>query len=473
MDGLQYIEKYLIDKGGSKTDEEKVAHTNLVQNLEILDQSIDPYISLRLLHDEAEAAFKEYGEAMKMVEEAKATAKSRHSKAAKSNLKAAAAAMRATKANYSIKLKRYTLLKKGYPDMDLDEFDNIAPKREVGRTISSMIGKLEGRGLRGRGRPLGVPPEGLSTLGITRLATSNIARAGMKPLDGVKRKTNQTYNLNDIQGLATPSAYIYRKLGSKFIRLPDLDKRTLTIVQPNRKKVGPMREISDSLQTMIKDLVFRNDISQEKYDKLSIDDKKLFKEILEMTHLQYNFDQNLEDPLESLRMEYDKVKGELMLGNTNPSILKQLKMSFNELVRKICDPSNFIRIRMLVLDPKNIGKSGGLYNLDADRNLTELKSIMKDLLVKEVPFHRFDPFQGPRFASAVLEQGYGANRSSWSNRCYKRYLADQSQGLPLPIPQIHETLYNEVVQPVEDPGPNTPPAEPRHPDPSYSDITLA
>ncbi|KAE8953412.1 hypothetical protein PR001_g32892, partial [Phytophthora rubi] len=76
-----------------------------------------------------------------------------------------------------------------------------------------------------------------------------------------------------------------------------------------------MREISDALQGMIKDLVFKNNIEQQKYDKLSVDDKKLFKEILEMTHLQYNFAEQLKDPLESLRMEYDKLKGELMLGN--------------------------------------------------------------------------------------------------------------------------------------------------------------
>ncbi|ETO59172.1 hypothetical protein F444_22451 [Phytophthora nicotianae P1976] len=148
----------------------------------------------------------------------------------------------------------------------------------------------------------------------------------MTPLEGATRRKGQTYNLNDIQNLATPSAYIYRKLGSKFIRLPDLDKKTQTICQPNRRKCGPMREISDSLQSMIKDLVFKNELSQDKYDKLSIDDKKLFKEVLSITHLQYNFSEQLEDPLESLRMEYDKLKGELMLGNDNPSILKQLKV---------------------------------------------------------------------------------------------------------------------------------------------------
>ncbi|KAL3672223.1 hypothetical protein V7S43_002885, partial [Phytophthora oleae] len=50
-------------------------------------------------------------------------------------------------------------------------------------------GKLKGRGLRG---------------------------AGVAPLDGVIRR-GRTYNLNEIQGLATPSAYTYKQLGSKYI----------------------------------------------------------------------------------------------------------------------------------------------------------------------------------------------------------------------------------------------------------------
>ncbi|ETL48187.1 hypothetical protein L916_02177 [Phytophthora nicotianae] len=54
---------------------------------------------------------------------------------------------------------------------------------------TTVGGKLKGRGLRG---------------------------AGMTPLEGATRRKGQTYNLNDIQNLATPSAYIYRKLGSVF-----------------------------------------------------------------------------------------------------------------------------------------------------------------------------------------------------------------------------------------------------------------
>jgi len=40
---------------------------------------------------------------------------------------------------------------------------------------------------------------------------------------------------------------------------------------------------------------------------------------------------------------------------------------------------------MLVIDTKQITKTGGLYNLQADQNLAELKAIMKDLIVKERP----------------------------------------------------------------------------------------
>ncbi|GMF38816.1 unnamed protein product [Phytophthora lilii] len=76
---------------------------------------------------------------------------------------------------------------------------------------------------------------------------------------------------------------------------------------------------------MIKSLVYKNHIDQAAYDKLSIDDKKLFKEILAITHLQYSFHDKLTDPLETLRAEYDKLKGEMELGNDNPSIIKQLK----------------------------------------------------------------------------------------------------------------------------------------------------
>ncbi|GMF19312.1 unnamed protein product [Phytophthora lilii] len=129
---------------------------------------------------------------------------------------------------------------------------------------------------------------------VSRLKGRGLRGAGVAPLEGVVRR-GRTYNLNEIQGLATPSAYVYRQLGSKYIRIPDLDNKSLVIVQPNRRKCGPKRQIGEGLT-----LTFKQHIDQAAYDKLSIDGKKLFKEILAITHLQYNFHERLEDPLESL-----------------------------------------------------------------------------------------------------------------------------------------------------------------------------
>ncbi|KAG2796885.1 hypothetical protein PC118_g21730 [Phytophthora cactorum] len=90
--------------------------------------------------------------------------------------------------------------------------------------------------------------------------------------------------------------------------------------------MGPRRDITKELTEMLKDLVYNQNISQAAYEKLSVDDQKLFKEILRITHVQHAFRDELPDPLGSLKMEYDKLKGELMLGNDNPDIRKQLKI---------------------------------------------------------------------------------------------------------------------------------------------------
>ncbi|CEG41300.1 uncharacterized protein PHALS_11656 [Plasmopara halstedii] len=259
-----------------KGNDDQVIKKNLegdaLKSKQIKDPEYREEDPLQELHDASEAAYQKYGEAQKRYEDAKQVVKGSSSKAARSALKAAQSAFKATKSVYEIKAKAYATKRNG--------------------------GKLTGRGLMG---------------------------AGVKPLEGVVRR-GRTYNLNEIiQGLATPSAYTYRQLGSKYIRIPDLDSKTLVIVQPNRRKCGPKRAISEQLKTMIRSLTFKQHIDQAAYDKLDIDDKKLFKKILAITHLQYNFHDRLEDPLDSLRAEYDKLKGELELGNDNPSIIKRLK----------------------------------------------------------------------------------------------------------------------------------------------------
>ncbi|GMF14361.1 unnamed protein product [Phytophthora fragariaefolia] len=290
------------------------------------------YDELPKLHGEAEAAFQSYGETYSQLEKNLSDFNKSNSEADKQVVQASRSAVKATKAAYSIKVRAYNdklreredVNQLSYNDTPLSASVKAKVERANGRAHfkhlpqgSGLKRKLKGRGLKG---------------------------AGVAPLEGVVRR-GRTYNLNEIQGLATPSAYTYKQLGSKYIRIPDLDAKTLVIVQPNRRKCGPKCKISDSLQSMMKTLVYKQHIDQAAYDKLNIEDKKLFKEILAITHLQYNFHDKLTDPLETLRAEYDKLKGEMELGNDNPSIIKQLKsLTVDMYTNRLIDDKEFKQI---------------------------------------------------------------------------------------------------------------------------------
>ncbi|GMF28189.1 unnamed protein product [Phytophthora fragariaefolia] len=314
------------------------------------------YDELKKSHDEAEAAFRSYGEAYSQLEKTLSDFNKSNSEADKQAVRASRSAVKATKAAYSIKIRAY--------NDKLRERDEVDQMGSNDTPLSASVkSKIERANTRANFKHL---PQGS---GLKRkLKGRGLKGAGVAPLEGVVRR-GRTYNLNEIQGLATPSAYTYKQLGRKYIRIPDLDAKTLVIVQPNRRKCGPKCKISDSLQSMIKTLVYKQHIDQAAYDKLNIDDKKLFKEIRAITHLQYNFHDKLTDPLETLRAEYDKLKGEMELGNDNPSIVKQLKSLTT----------------MFFFNPRIISSSSGSYGDNADLNVAELKAIMKNLIIHDRP----------------------------------------------------------------------------------------
>lgn len=149
--------------------------------------------------------------------------------------------------------------------------------------------------------------------------------AGVSP-EGHRKTTSYTSkNLKTIEGTGTASDLKYKRVGSKFIRIADLRNNKLKLVYPNRTSVGRLRDIHADLAKLIHKLVFEKDIDQQLYGQLSIDDKKLFCEILKSTHLQHQFSNTLEDPLEALKAEFDKLRGELALGNDNPDLIRELK----------------------------------------------------------------------------------------------------------------------------------------------------
>lgn len=149
-------------------------------------------------------------------------------------------------------------------------------------------------------------------------------------------------NLRDIEGSGSASDLKYKRLGSKFIRVADLRSNKLKLVFPNRTPVGRLRSIDPKLSKLIDKLVFNKDIDQHLYGQLSIDDKKLFIEILKTTHLQHQFSNALEDPVASLRAEFDKLLGQVQLGNDNPDLIRELKtMAVDLYAQKLIDEADF------------------------------------------------------------------------------------------------------------------------------------
>ncbi|GMF49004.1 unnamed protein product [Phytophthora fragariaefolia] len=122
----------------------------------------------------------------------------------------------------------------------------------------------------------------------------------------------------EIEGSGSASELKYKRIGTKFIRKADLNNNRLKLVFPNRTSVGPIRSMSDELTAMVKDLLYNNNISQQAYRDLSIEDQRVFYEIVRKTHVEHTIQTPIEDPRLTLKAEFDKLRGEVSLGNNNP-----------------------------------------------------------------------------------------------------------------------------------------------------------
>ncbi|GMF58807.1 unnamed protein product [Phytophthora fragariaefolia] len=201
--------------------------TDLEDYVKYVEESEDRYDDsgydeLQKLHDEAEAAFQSYGEAYSQLEKNRSDFNKSNSEADKQAVRAPRSAVKATKAAYSIKVRAY--------NDKLRERDEVDQMGSNDTPLSASVkAKIERANTRANFKHL---PQGS---GFKRkLKGRGLKGAGVAPLEGVVRR-GRTYNLNEIQGLATPYAYTYKQLGGKYIRIPDvaglLIQATSTLVQ--------------------------------------------------------------------------------------------------------------------------------------------------------------------------------------------------------------------------------------------------
>jgi len=132
------------------------------------------------------------------------------------------------------------------------------------------------------------------------------------------------YNLADIEGSGRASDLKYKRIGTKFIRKADLNNNRLKLVFPSRNSVGPLRSMSNELTEMVKDLLYNDNICQQAYRALSVEDQRVFYEIVQKTHVNHTLQTPMIDPRIELKAEFDKLRGEIALGNDNPDMLREL-----------------------------------------------------------------------------------------------------------------------------------------------------
>ncbi|CEG38388.1 uncharacterized protein PHALS_08466 [Plasmopara halstedii] len=95
--------------------------------------------------------------------------------------------------------------------------------------------------------------------------------------------------------------------------------------------------MSDAMTKLVNELVNGN-IKQKLYDSLKI---KLFR-LLKLTHLYYSNRPTLDDPIKRLISEFNKLRGEVALGNNNPELIEELKQITIDLhENKLISPSDF------------------------------------------------------------------------------------------------------------------------------------
>ena len=116
----------------------------------------------------------------------------------------------------------------------------------------------------------------------------------------------------------------YKPIGTKYIHVGRLREGKLSLRHPNGTQLGRVHKISPQLVDIFTELAYDGHINHNMYDRLDLEDKEIYNEVLKASKLDLSL-KKWSDPVETLKSEFDKLRGELLLGNDNPHIRSRLK----------------------------------------------------------------------------------------------------------------------------------------------------
>jgi len=147
--------------------------------------------------------------------------------------------------------------------------------------------------------------------------------------------------------------YLYRPLGAKYVNLKALGQGYLSLRHPSGNSCFKRLKMSDKLLQIIKILLFDGVIDYSLYNQLDNKDKIAFYDTLKVCKLLNSFKETISDPRDGSDKyvaEFNKLIGEIKIGNDNPLIKSELKkMSIHLFQNGILSDKQFNDILMMTI----------------------------------------------------------------------------------------------------------------------------
>jgi hypothetical protein len=128
----------------------------------------------------------------------------------------------------------------------------------------------------------------------------------------------------------------YKTIGRYLIHVPSLEKNIIKIYYKSNKLIPtnilPRKTISHLFKTMIMDILYDSKFSEDDYAKLEKPEQVYFDDIIQLTRANYTSNKNLrkhkfynEEENKKHIDRFNLLKGQLIAGNDNPAIIKEMK----------------------------------------------------------------------------------------------------------------------------------------------------
>ena len=150
------------------------------------------------------------------------------------------------------------------------------------------------------------------------------SRGSTRGSDDLGHRPSATFRTRRIGEGVSVRDMKYKPIGTKYIHVGRLREGKLSLRHPNGTQLGRVHQISPQLVDIFTELAYDGHINHNMYDRLDLEDKEMYNEVLKASKLDLSL-KKWSDPVETLKSEFDKLRGELRLGNDNPQIRSRLK----------------------------------------------------------------------------------------------------------------------------------------------------